>query len=347
MNNSLSGVEHVKKEDQAYYDKIKQIPVLSQEEEKSFFRQYRICLFAAELSAVMTGTKVTKRDIQKVKDHITSDTINDKDNPDVIDAVLGKTSEEIRSLADKKKLIRNKLANHNLRLAFAIAGQLFHHDFPFDDMIQNANLGLLKAIDRYDYTAGTKFSTYATWWIRQSIKREKQITENIIGIPTNKAVSLGEIEKFKAEYYTEHQKEPTDEEIAGYMDISVEKLHRIYGSNIIITSLDTPVSAEEGESTTLMQMIEDEDSASPEETAMNLFLGNSIDDILKDILTEKERYVIIRRYNLDGNGVATLQELGTHFNLTRERIRQIELCAIAKLQGCPEMQKLKDAFLNE
>lgn len=183
MNNSLSGVEHVKKEDQAYYDKIKQIPVLSQEEEKSFFRQYRICLFAAELSAVMTGTKVTKRDIQKVKDHITSDTINDKDNPDVIDAVLGKTSEEIRSLADKKKLIRDKLANHNLRLAFAIAGQLFHHDFPFDDMIQNANLGLLKAIDRYDYTAGTKFSTYATWWIRQSIKREKQITENIIGIP--------------------------------------------------------------------------------------------------------------------------------------------------------------------
>lgn len=300
--------DHVK----MYLKEIGKVNLLTAEEEMSLAKR-------------MADGEVAKSQIEEMGEDIS------EEDAEKLDALI----------ADGEKA-KKSLAEANLRLVVSIAKRYVGRGMMFLDLIQEGNLGLIKAVDKFDYTKGYKFSTYATWWIRQAITRAIADQARTIRIPVHMVETINKLVRVSRQLVQELGREPTPEELAKELNMPVEKVREISKISQEPVSLETPIGEEEDSH--LGDFIPDDDAPAPSEAASFVLLKEQLGDVLKT-LTPREAKVLRLRFGLDDGRARTLEEVGKEFEVTRERIRQIEAKALRKLRHPSRSKKLKD-FLD-
>ena len=292
-----------------YLKEIGKVPLLSADEE-------------IELAQEMEAGDMALSQLEEMGDDIDEETRN-----------------QLQELVDKGDRAKKKLAEANLRLVVSIAKRYVGRGMLFLDLIQEGNLGLIKAVEKFDYRKGYKFSTYATWWIRQAITRAIADQARTIRIPVHMVETINKLIRVSRQLLQELGREPSPEEIAKEMDIPVERVREILKISQEPVSLETPIGEEEDSH--LGDFIQDENVPVPAEAAASTLLREQLVEVL-ETLTEREQKVLRLRFGLDDGKNRTLEEVGKVFNVTRERIRQIEAKALRKLRHPSRSRKLRD-----
>lgn len=300
--------DHVK----MYLKEIGKVNLLTPEEELSLAKR-------------MADGETAKEQLEEIGEEI------DEDTKKQIDLLI----------ADGEKA-KKSLAEANLRLVVSIAKRYVGRGMLFLDLIQEGNLGLIKAVDKFDYTKGYKFSTYATWWIRQAITRAIADQARTIRIPVHMVETINKLVRVSRQLVQELGREPTPEELAKELNMPVDKVREISKISQEPVSLETPIGEEEDSH--LGDFIQDEDAPAPSEAASFVLLKEQLGAVL-ETLSEREAKVLRLRFGLDDGRARTLEEVGKEFDVTRERIRQIEAKALRKLRHPSRSKKLKD-FLD-
>ena len=318
----LSVPEGVSVEDpvRMYLKEIGKVPLLSADEE-------------IELAQKMEAGSVAVEKIPLLKERLAE--TGDEQEKEEIQAEIKALQLDVDRGSDAKK----RLAEANLRLVVSIAKRYVGRGMLFLDLIQEGNLGLIKAVEKFDYRKGYKFSTYATWWIRQAITRAIADQARTIRIPVHMVETINELIRVSRQLLQELGREPTPEEIAEEMKMPVERVREILKISQEPVSLETPIGEEEDSH--LGDFIKDDNVPVPADAATFTLLKEQLEEVL-GTLTEREQKVLTLRFGLEDGRARTLEEVGKEFNVTRERIRQIEAKALRKLRHPSRSRKLKD-----